>query len=351
MRVSCDEIVERQHAVDQEHLVVGDGERALHEIAQFGRHRRVHLEPDHRAAAALLQRRLEQAHQIFRLFLDFHFRVADDAEGALPLHRVAGEQPADEQAGRALQRDDAHLVAAARQADEAVDLLRHADERVHRLAVLHARELQRQREAEIGNERERMRRVDGERRQQRKDVGEEVVLEPGALGLLEVVGVDQRHALVGQVGAQRQPALLLVAGEDRHRLADARELLDRRQPFRALRGDALPHLALEAGDAHHEEFVEVVGRDRQEADALEQRMVLVGRLLQHPPVEVQPGQFAVDEARRALPQRRLDSCRRSRGGRRLGDVFVNNCSGLPARRHGRSPSLKHRGYPGFMASG
>ena len=33
------QLVERQHAVDQEHLVVGDGERALHESAQFGRHR------------------------------------------------------------------------------------------------------------------------------------------------------------------------------------------------------------------------------------------------------------------------------------------------------------------------
>ena len=32
------ELVEREHAVDQEHLVVGDRERALHEAAQLGRH-------------------------------------------------------------------------------------------------------------------------------------------------------------------------------------------------------------------------------------------------------------------------------------------------------------------------
>ena len=72
------------------------------------------------------------------------------------------------------------------QADEALDLLRHANERVHRLAVLDARQLHRHGEAEIGNERERMRRIDRQRRQQRKDMGEEAVLEPGALGLLQV---------------------------------------------------------------------------------------------------------------------------------------------------------------------
>ena len=33
------QIVERQHAVDQEHLVVGDRQRALHETAQLRRHR------------------------------------------------------------------------------------------------------------------------------------------------------------------------------------------------------------------------------------------------------------------------------------------------------------------------
>ena len=42
-----------------------------------------------------------------------------------------------------------------RQPHEPLDAVRHADERVHRLAVLGAGKLQRDREAEIGNERER----------------------------------------------------------------------------------------------------------------------------------------------------------------------------------------------------
>ena len=40
------QLAQRQHALDQEHLVVGDGERALHEAAKLGRHRRFHFEAD-----------------------------------------------------------------------------------------------------------------------------------------------------------------------------------------------------------------------------------------------------------------------------------------------------------------
>ena len=119
-----------------------------------------------------LSTRLEQADEILGLFLDFDVGVADDAERALPLDGVAGEQARNEQAGRLLERDQADRVAVlAGQADEALDLLRHADQRVHRLAVADARELQREREAEIGDERERMRRIDRERRQHRERCG------------------------------------------------------------------------------------------------------------------------------------------------------------------------------------
>ena len=166
-------------------LVVGGAERALHEALQLRRHQRLDVEPDHRAAAAALERGLEQPHQVFGLFLDLDLGVADDAERALPLHRIAGEQLADEQAGHAFDRDQAHFAAVAglRQADEALDPVRHADERIHRLAVPGARQLQGDGEAEIGNERERMRRIDGERRQQREDMGEKMILEPGLLRL------------------------------------------------------------------------------------------------------------------------------------------------------------------------
>ena len=51
--------------------------------------------------------RLELAHQILGLFLDLDVAVADQPEGALPRHRVAGKQLADEHHRDVLERDEA----------------------------------------------------------------------------------------------------------------------------------------------------------------------------------------------------------------------------------------------------
>ena len=105
------------------------------------------------------------------------------------------------------------------------------------------------------------------------------------------------------------PAPLLVGGEVRDGDADPGELLGRGEPVLRQRRDAGAHLPDEARDADHEELVEVVGRDRQEAQLLEQRMVAVLGLLEDAAVELEPGQLAVDEALRRLAQRRAVACR------------------------------------------
>ena len=76
----------REHAVDQKDLVVGGGQRALHEARAVppASWRSISSRITD-AAPAPLQRGLVQPHQVFRLFLDFHFGIADDAEGALTL--------------------------------------------------------------------------------------------------------------------------------------------------------------------------------------------------------------------------------------------------------------------------
>src|SRR5690606_24833694 len=58
--------------------------------------------------------------------------------------------------------------------------------------------------------------------------------------------------------------------------------------------DPPSRLALEPGDPDHGELVEIAGRDRQEAQPFEQRITLVLRLRQNPPVERKPGKLAVD---------------------------------------------------------
>ena len=128
------------------------------------------------------------------------------------------------------------------------------------------------------------------------------MLQPFAVGIGDPAGIDEVDVGFVEFAAQLRPARLLVAGEAGAGVADGAELAAQRAPVVGHHGDALALLALEAGDAHHEEFVEIVGRDRQEAQLLEQRMVVVLRLLQHPAIELQPGQLAVDEARLRLAQ-------------------------------------------------
>ena len=64
--------------------------------------------------AALFQARLELAHQVFGLFLDFDVAVADDAERALRFDVIAREELVQEQRDRVFKREEAALRALAR---------------------------------------------------------------------------------------------------------------------------------------------------------------------------------------------------------------------------------------------
>ena len=76
----------------------------------------------------------------------------------------------------------------------------------------------------------------------------------------------------------------------------ADELLPRAQPVLRKGVEFRTRLPAQTGDAHHEEFVEIIGRDRQKAQLLQQRVIAVRGLLEHAPIELEPGQFAVHEA-------------------------------------------------------
>ena len=56
-----------------------------------------------------------------------------------------------------------------------------------------------------------------------------------------------------------------------------------------------PDAALQRRHADHEELVQVRAEDGEELHALEQRHARILRLLEHAPVELEPGQLAVDE--------------------------------------------------------
>ena len=75
---------------------------------------------------------------------------------------------------------------------------------------------------------------------------------------------------------------------------DRDKLLRRRHPVGRALLDPERLVRLQPGDADHEEFVEVAGGDRQEAQPLQQRVLVVAGLLQHAPVEGEPAQFPVE---------------------------------------------------------
>src|SRR5262249_48048531 len=72
------------------------------------------------------------------------------------------------------------------------------------------------------------------------------------------------------------------------------QLLGRRQAVGAALADGGFQLLVEARDPDHEELVQVRMEDREELQALEQRPARVLRLLEDPPVEGEPGDFAVE---------------------------------------------------------
>ena len=122
----------------------------------------------------------------------------------------------------------------------------------------------------VGDEREGVGGVDRLRRQDRKDLLAEMLVEPGLGFRLERLVANHVHAGRIELALQGRPNLVLAgrpAGRLRPMIVDSccadRQAVD----GKLLDSDRL--VRLQAGDADHEELVEVVGRNRQEPDPLE----------------------------------------------------------------------------------
>ena len=273
------------------------------ETLEFVGHGGVDLDAHHRAEAALLQRQLELPDEVFGLFFDFHVRVADQAEHTLGLNLAAGEQMVEEEADQRLERHEAALGLAAtgplrRQLPEARDLGRDRHQRVEHPSVGQPAQLQHQRKRQVRDERERVGRVDGQWGEHREELGGEGLFQRIQLGVGDLGGGNDVQPFGGQFVAELAPAGLLVAHQVGSLVVDALQLLGRGQAVLAGDPHAFAHLGAQAGHADHVEFVQVVGADRQEAQPLQQRVAGVHALRQHPAVEGQPGELAVEEPRR-----------------------------------------------------
>ena len=171
-----------------------------------------------------------------------------------------------------------------------------------------------------------MRRIDGEWRQNRKDVLKEVLLQPVPLPSGQVGDIENDDSVGDQFGAQSAPPFLLGGDKRRHPLADVLELLGGSPTVVGDFNDPRENLTNESGHPNHEEFVKIVGRDRQKAEPLEQRMMRVRRLFQHPPIELQPRKLAVDEPFRRRQQRRGLRFVQNQFGRHGGKILLRKAA-------------------------
>ena len=130
-----------------------------------------------------------------------------------------------------------------------------------------------QAEPAVGNERERMRRIDRLRGQDRQDLLAEMVGQPFAARVRSVVRRPARRVLSARASRSIIHSACWATTSESASLGNRVELLRRRSFRRRLQFlDALQLLALQSGDADHEEFVEIGSRNRQEAQPFEQRM-------------------------------------------------------------------------------
>ena len=284
-----------ERARQPEDLLVGDVQLADQQLEHLVVDVVLDLEAHRRASdLAAQQLLLEGEQQVLRVvLLDLDVLVPRHPERAVADDLHAGEQPVEVPGDDVLQRHEPALA----EGDEPGEDRRHLDP--GELPRTGDRVLQQHGEvdAQPGDVGERVGRVDGQRRED----GEDPVLEE--LGhLLALVGVQLLPAqdLDAVPGEGRADVVGEHPGGLGDELAGAGEdrvvQFPRHQAGVAGHGEAGRHAALEAGDAHHEELVEVGGEDREEPGPLQQRHALgVLRQVEHPVVERQPGQFAVGE--------------------------------------------------------
>ena len=260
---------------------VGDaelGDQQLEDVLVDGL---LDLEPHRRAEPAAQQLLLQRGEQVLGVvLLDLEVLVAGDPEGVHAEHLHAGEQPLEVLGDDVLERHEP-LVA---DGHEPREDRRHLDPGEVLLAGLRVAHQHGEVERQPGDVRERVRRVDGQRRQHREDP----LLEQLLALLLLVAGRGRPSA------AARCPPWRARARSRRGTARACRSISSEVvlqicsstsrgiRPGRGGHGDPGGDPALEAGHPHHEELVEVGGEDRQEPDPLEQRQARCPRRARAP---------------------------------------------------------------------
>jgi hypothetical protein len=250
---------------------------------------------------------------------------------------IAGEQHVQVQQQQFFQRQEA-VLAFARQADEPGDLLRDRQQRLQRPPVGHAAPAPAPGENPVlGMNGKGVRRVDGQRRQHRKDVGQEVAFQKFQVARRQLGAADEVIPSAS-ISLRRPVEGRLLGLHQRPRIGvDQRQLFGRAAAVFGQGRVAVAHQRAQAGHADGVEFVQVGGRDRQEAQPFQKRHGGVCRLFQDAPVERQPRKLAVEEPARAGGFRLGQGNRGGEGG--FQEIGLGHGWGLCRKSDGDSLSL------------
>ena len=148
----------------------------------------------------------------------------------------------------------------------------------------------------VQHARKRMRRVHGDRREQRLEFPFAVVVHERQCRLIQFVDAEHANSLLRQFRPQALvPAGILLFDELVGRMVDQFALLDHGQPVGSGGIVAVFELLQQAADPNLEKFVEVAGGNGEKFHPFEQRIAEIVRFFKHTPVELQPRGFAVEK--------------------------------------------------------
>jgi hypothetical protein len=310
------EPAEVEQALDAEDVAVVEAQLALEQAQRLVRDRGVDLEAyDDLGAPAPAQDRFDCCdHPLGAVEIDVVVGVSRHPEREVLHDLHAGEERRQAPGDELLDRHEALAVG---KDDEARQDRRNLDAGDAPLQLAGRADDDGKVQGEVRYVREGMRRIDGERRENREDVDVEHLVEVHTVVVVELVPVGEMDAGGCEVGDE-------LVGEDVARTGnesadarpDAAQLLADRLEIRAGAAESGLELHLQAADPHLEELVEVVAEDRHELDALQQRQRRQRREREHALVEVERRQLPVQvAAERAVGSARQKAERLGGSGR------------------------------------
>ncbi|MNN03194.1 hypothetical protein D3C81_1158740 [compost metagenome] len=211
----------------------------------------------------------------------------------------------------------------------ATDVFRHLDhpwqqawgrnDRQTRVAAegIHAFQLNDEVQTLVHQQWERVRRIETDRGDDRCDLVTEEAAHPSFEFGVPVATTDEADLVLFQFRQQHivEDRVLTINFAVYH-FTDPCQCLVRLQAVSAGLLTGKGDLLLQARHTNFEELIQVAGKDQQELQPLQQRIVLIQRLFQHADIELQLGQLAVNVQAAVIQTRNSDGRGNWRRGRR-----------------------------------